>query len=87
MPGTQVVFPISSRLAVIGAFEIEEDETEIDGWHVAAINGTIAAFADRQTYARDMNFAYVFQAGESPRKASKLIDDRRFLHFDDGEAP
>jgi hypothetical protein len=58
----------------------------IDGWHVAAINGTIAAFADRQTYARDMHFAYVFQAGESPRKASKLIDDRRFLHPDDGEA-
>jgi Protein of unknown function (DUF4238) len=79
MRRTQVIFPISSRLAVAGAFEIEEDETEIDDWNVAAINGTITAFADRQTYSRDMHFEYVFGAGEAPRKASKLIDDRRFL--------
>jgi hypothetical protein len=79
LKNTEIVFPVSARLAVIGAFEIENDELDVQQEFVAAVNGTIINFAQRQVFARDMNFHYSFQEGEQPRKASRLIDDARFL--------
>jgi hypothetical protein len=75
--GTEIVFPICSRLAIVGAFEIQEHEMDASEELVAAINGTLIQFADRHLYARDYNFHYALVFGEPPRKGSKLIDDRR----------
>ena len=75
--GTEIVFPICSRLAIVGAFEIQEHEMDASEELVAAINGTLIQYADRHVYARDYNFHYALVFGESPRKGSKLIDDRR----------
>jgi Protein of unknown function (DUF4238) len=55
---TQVLFPISNELAVVGAFEATAEERDADEDIVAKINGTIAFHADRQIYARDGNFTY-----------------------------
>jgi hypothetical protein len=76
---TQIVFPICTQLAMIGAFEIVEEHRDAPEDLVAAINGTIIQYAERQVYARDLNFLYRFEQGEKPRKASKLISDTRFL--------
>jgi hypothetical protein len=56
--GTQVLFPISNEIVVIGAFEATEEERDADEDTVAKINGTVAFHADRQIYARDGDFTY-----------------------------
>jgi hypothetical protein len=38
----------------------------------------VVAFADRQVYALDSDFAYVLE-GKKSRKVSALINDSRFL--------
>ena len=77
---TEIIFPLSPRLAVVGAFELQDGgEHDASADLVAAMNGTIIAFAERQVYARDRSFTYCFEEGEAARKASRLIDDRRFL--------
>jgi len=78
LTGTHVYFPISTGLAVIGAFELKELEIDIEENGVAGVNGAQVANAERQVYARDRNFTYFLQPDEAPRKASKLIDDSRF---------
>jgi hypothetical protein len=79
LKGTEIVFPISPRLAVLGAFEIEEGHADATPLMVAEMNGTIALFAERQVYARDMAFHYSFGEGTRPRKAPKLMKDPKFL--------
>jgi hypothetical protein len=59
--GTEIVFPVSPRIAAIGAFEIEDGTYSADDAMVASINGTIIAFAERQVYARDLNFHYALR--------------------------
>jgi hypothetical protein len=77
LPGTEVVFPICSRLAMVGSFEIQEDEIVAPENLVASVNGAIIQFSERHVYARDYNFHYALEWGEAPRKASKLISDIR----------
>lgn len=60
LDGTQVIFPISNSLAVIGRFEFGEvgEAIDIDTGMVAALNTVILRHADRQIYARDGEFRY-----------------------------
>jgi hypothetical protein len=54
MKGTQVIFPVSRRIAVSGAFEHEADiERDIDEAAVANLNSLILMFAEQQVYGRD----------------------------------
>ena len=76
---TEVLFPISTRLAVIGAFEIEDGEYYANDDIIAHLNGAFIAYSQRQVYARDLHFTYTFDAQSPPRKASRLITDRNFL--------
>lgn len=78
LPGTEVIFPISPGLAMIGAFELKDDEREVADEVVAAVNGAIATYAERQVYARDSNFHYQTQSSAPPRKANKLLGDQIF---------
>jgi hypothetical protein len=75
---TEVLFPISSRLGLVGSFETEDDVAEINDQMLSDFNGAVAAHAERQVYSRDHQFKYSFKEGTQPRKASKLIDDRDF---------
>jgi Protein of unknown function (DUF4238) len=85
LPGTEIVFPICSRLAMLGSFEIEEDEIVAPEQLVAAVNGAVIQFAERHVYARDYNFRYTLERGEAPRKASKLIADKRVHRKEDDD--
>lgn len=88
MGRTEAIVPISPRIALIGAFEIEEEERQIDDERiVAALNGATIASAHRQVYARDYQFRYVMKLGEEPRKASKLIKDRQYLDHEPDPEP
>jgi Protein of unknown function (DUF4238) len=78
LPGTDVFFPVSPGLAMIGAFELKDDERTIAEDGVAAINGAIATYAERQVYTRDGNFVYSTQPNMPPRKANKLLGDNIF---------
>lgn len=76
--GTEILFPISPGLAVIGAYELENAEADLTEEEVAASNGTIAIFAQRQVYAPTMNFKYQIDQSQSPKGAALLIEDERF---------
>lgn len=76
--GSEILFPISPSLAVIGAYELENAEADLTEEEVASANGTIAVFAQRQVYAPTMNFKYQIDQSQPPRGAAVLIDDERF---------
>ncbi len=76
--GSEILFPISPSLAVIGAYELENAEADLTEDEVAACNGTIAVFAQRQVYAPTMNFKYQIDQNQPPKEAAVLIDDERF---------
>jgi Protein of unknown function (DUF4238) len=72
---TQLVFPISSDLALIGGFEIEEMETEAEETLIAQINGSIILHATRQIYARDGDFPYLLKHSKRIMRGAELLDD------------
>jgi len=76
--GTEILFPISPSLAVIGAYELENAEADLTEEEVAASNGTVAVFAQRQVYAPTMNFKYQIDQSQPPKGAALLIEDERF---------
>jgi hypothetical protein len=78
MRRTQVVFPISNELAVIGAFEAREEERDAPDWLIAQINGTVAVHADRQIYAKNANFIYrLVHNGRTMRGDQFLADQAK----------
>ena len=78
LEGTEVVFPLSPRLALIGVYEGGGGEVKVTDDQIAIVNGIIAAHAEWHVYARDTNFHFVSEDGQQPRKASKLIYDAIF---------
>jgi Protein of unknown function (DUF4238) len=73
VPETQVLFPISNELAVIGAFEAAEREIDTDEETIAKINGSIAYYADRQIYSSDGSFIY--WNNDRMMRGADLLDD------------
>jgi Protein of unknown function (DUF4238) len=74
-PRTQIVFPISNELAMLGAFEIAEDEMDADELFIAQVNGSIILHADRQIYARDGEFPYIFNHNKKVMRGVDLVND------------
>jgi hypothetical protein len=77
--GTEIYFPISPRLAMVGAFELKNDEVDVTEESVAGVNGAVVLTAEAHVYARDHSFHYVMQRDEPLKKASKLLTDHRFI--------
>ena len=76
--GTDIYFPISPRLAVVGAFDMGNTIEDVGEARVAVANSTMTAGADRQVYARNHDFSYAQTEKEKPRCGSQLISDKRF---------
>ncbi len=76
--GTEILFPISPTLAVVGAFELENGEADFNDEQVASTNGTIILNAQRQVYAAREDFQYQIDQKLQPRPASDLIADEKF---------
>lgn len=73
--GTEVVFPISRRLAVCGMFDGKEGTAVIPTEMVVAINGMIIANAGRQVYASDERFGYFLNRQQGKRVGNDLVAD------------
>jgi hypothetical protein len=75
LAGTEIIFPVGRRLALVGAFELQEGEIELDENGVAGVNGAIVAYAERQVYAYDGEYTYSRQNNEVPRRGAELVND------------
>lgn len=53
-----ILFPLSSKVAVIGRNEGAEDVIEVDRHNVASFNATVMGFAMKQIYAADDQYYY-----------------------------
>ena len=78
MLGTDIYFPVSPSLAVVGAFDVGNSIEDVDEARVALANSAMADGADRQVYARDTKFAYARTLEETPRRGYQLVSDGRF---------
>jgi hypothetical protein len=73
--GTQIVFPISNELAMVGTFEPQTREMEANKLLIAHINGTVIVHANRQIYARDSDFVYQMVHNERIMNGAGLLND------------
>ncbi len=76
--GTDLFFPISNELAMIGSFEGSDNEHDANPLMIAAMNGAFVTYAERQVYARESDFLYYMVPDEKPRRGDTLLQDRRF---------
>jgi hypothetical protein len=74
--GTQLVFPVSRELAIIGAFDLFDEERDADENLIAQVNTTIIAHAERQFYARDGEFVYLSPYRGKIMRGTEIIKDR-----------
>jgi len=72
---TQLLFPVSHDLAMIGAFEMRDEVRDIDGDHVARVNGCIFQYCMRQVYGSDGGFPYKLNHHAEFRRGHQLLDD------------
>jgi len=87
MAGTQVIFPVGRRMAIVGAFEFKEATLTINDDGVAGVNGALVAYAQRQVYAADPRFTYSRRDNERPRLGASLVHDAPFLKKPNGSEP
>jgi hypothetical protein len=74
--GTQLVVPISNELAMIGAFEIENEARDADQRLIAQVNTAVIAHSGRQVYARDGEFPYFSPHREKIMRGVDVVKDR-----------
>jgi hypothetical protein len=77
--GTEILFPLTPKLAVVGAFELENGEATFTDEQVASTNGTTILNAQRQVYASRGDFRYQIDQTQPPRAASNLVTDECFV--------
>jgi len=73
---TQVLFPISRELAMIGAFEIDDMECDADELTIAQINASTILYSTRQIYARSDEFSYRFGHNTEIMRGRDLLGDQ-----------
>lgn len=78
LAGTDVYFPISPTLAVVGAFNVANTVEDVDESRVALCNSAMTAAAARQVYARDHKFTYTQRLADKPRMGGQLVSDKMF---------
>jgi len=81
----KVIFPLSSKVLLIGRRDGDEDIVEADRYLVARYNATVMGFAMRQIYAPDDQFWYATPAGRPIGKGSTLLQDSNLKVREDEE--
>lgn len=76
--GTEIFFPISPRIGVLGAYEVENGEAKFSDEQVASANGTVILNSQRQVYSKTADFKYLIDQSQKPRDAAVLVDDPKF---------
>ena len=73
---TQIVFPISNELAIMGTFEAYDDEIDVGQLFIAQVNATTILYSDRQIYARDGHFLYKMEHNTRIMRGFELLRDQ-----------
>jgi len=79
VPGTEVIVPISTKLALRGTFEGEENVVEADIFTVGSVNSIVISNAEKQVHAHDYSFNYVRPFPGEIGSGATLIQDEKFL--------
>jgi len=77
--GTEVIFPISTNLALRGTFEGEENVIEADASLVAEVNSLIISNAENQIYAHDHVFKFKRRQPDELGSGATLLEDPDFI--------
>jgi hypothetical protein len=70
-----ILFPLSSRVALMGRLEGNEDVMEVDRQTVASFNATVMGYAMKQIYAADDRYYYTRPAPQELGRGSTLSQD------------
>jgi Protein of unknown function (DUF4238) len=76
---TEIIFPLSTTLALRGSFEGEENVIEADAATVATINSLVISNAHNQVYAYDHCFKFMREDPKELGSGATLVQDKRFL--------
>jgi hypothetical protein len=79
-----VLFPLSSKVALIGRLEGDEDVIEVDRHAVANFNATVMGYAMKQIYAVNDQYYYTRPAPQALGKGSTLLQDPNLKVREDG---
>ncbi|WP_027530107.1 DUF4238 domain-containing protein [Bradyrhizobium sp. WSM3983] len=89
LPGTEVIFPLSPKLALHGRFDGEENAIEADRETVAGINSLLISNCNDQVFGRDALFYYRRGPTDEVGSGAHLSTDEVFLaggkNVDDGK--
>jgi hypothetical protein len=70
-----ILFPLSSKVALIGRIEGEEDVIEVDRHSVASFNVSVMGYAMKQIYAADDQYFYTRPAPQALGRGLTLSQD------------
>jgi hypothetical protein len=79
MAATEVIFPISTKIALRGAFEGEENVIDADTAMVAGLNSLIISNAENQVYAHDHIFKFKRREPDDLGSGATLLEDEDFM--------
>ncbi len=79
VPRTEVIFPLSTKLALKGTFEGEENVVDADAATVGQLNSLIISNAENQVYAHDHSFKFLREEPAELGSGATLLQDKRFL--------
>jgi hypothetical protein len=77
--GTHVIFPLSTRCALLGSFEGKENVIEADMFMVGNLNSTVISNAEKQVYAHNYSFNYMRPFPQEIGSGATLVQDEQFL--------
>lgn len=76
--GTQLLLPLSTNIAISGAFEHNDGVVNLNDRQVAAFNGTTVLGSRRQVYCEGEAVKYFLRDDTAPRGCMALLKDTRF---------
>lgn len=80
LAGTHLLFPLSTTVAVAGAFELKDAVVNLNDLEVAAFNSATILGARRQVYCEGERVKYSMQNDAEPKRVMALLKDHRFRH-------
>ena len=79
LAGTEVIFPLSTNIALRGTFEGEENVVKSDMATVAQLNSLIISNAENQVYAHDHTFKFKRRMPDELGTGATLLQDKDFI--------
>jgi Protein of unknown function (DUF4238) len=79
LAGTEVIFPLSTNIALRGTFEGEENVVKSDMATVAQLNSLIISNAENKVYAHDHAFKFKRWMPDELGSGATLLQDKDFI--------